>query len=128
MASSRSLRYGLLAVCVVIAIGLALAFQYWPGPLKSAPQIRAIVVLPLRNVSGDSSQQYLADGMTEKLISDLGQISALRVISRTSSMSLRSSNIRFPEIARELGIDGMVDGSVVREGNQIRITAELTDA
>jgi len=128
MASSRSLRYGLLAVCVVIAIGLALAFQYWPGPLKSAPQIRAIVVLPLRNLSGDATQQYLADGMTEKLISDLGQISALRVISRTTSMSLRGSNKKLPEIARELGVDGVVDGSLVRQGNEIRVTAQLTDA
>jgi TolB-like protein len=127
MAGSRVLRYGFLAVCLAIALGLVLAFQHWRARSKSAPQIHAIVVLPLRNVSGDSSQQYLADGMTEKLISDLGQISALRVISRTSSMSIRSSNNGFPEIARELGIDGVVDGSVVREGNQIRITAQLTD-
>lgn len=128
MASSRILRYGSLAVCIAIALGLALAFQHWRARSKSTLQIHAIAVLPLRNVSGDSSQQYLVDGMTEKLISDLGQISALRVISRTSSMSFRSSNNRFPEIARELGIDGVVDGSVVREGNQIRITAQLTDA
>ena len=128
MANSRVLHYGFLAVCIAIALGLALAYQHGRSRSKSAPQIHAIVVLPLSNVSGDSSQQYLADGMTEKLISDLGQISALRVISRTSSMSFRSSNNRFPEIARELGIDGVVDGSVVREGNQIRIIAQLTDA
>ena len=128
MASSRSLRYGLLAVCVVIAIGLALAFHYWRARSNSASQIQAIVVLPLRNVSGDSSQQYLADGTTEQLISDLGQISALRVISRTTSMTLRSSDNRFPEIARQLGVDGVVDGSLVRDGDEIRITAQLTDA
>jgi hypothetical protein len=65
MASSRVLRYGFLAVCIAMALGLALAFQHWRARSKSAPQIHAIVVLPLRNVSGDSSQQYLADGMTE---------------------------------------------------------------
>src|SRR5208283_4901530 len=121
MASSRAFRYSCLAVCIAIALGLVLAFQYWRGPSKSGSQIRAIVVLPLRNISGDSSQQYLADGMTEKLISDLGQISALRVISRTTSMSLKSGENRYLEIARELGVDGVVDGSLVREGNKIRV-------
>ena len=124
--NSRVLRYGLSVVC--IALGLGLAFQIWRLHSNSAPKIHAIVVLPLRNVSGDSTQQYLADGMTEKLISDLGQISALRVISRTSSMSLRSDNNTLPKIARGLGIDGVVDGSVVREGSQLHITAQLTDA
>jgi TolB-like protein/Tfp pilus assembly protein PilF len=128
MAASRVRRYGFFAACIAIALGLALTFQYRRARSKSAPQIQAIVVLPLRNVSGDSSQQYLADGMTEQLISDLGQISALRVISRTTSMSLRSDDNRFPKIARELGVDGVVDGSLVRDGNEIRITAQLTDA
>jgi len=127
-ASSRLLRSGPFVVCIAIALGLGLPFQYWRTRSKSAHQIQAIVVLPLRNVSGDPEQQYFADGMTEKLISDLGKISALRVISRASSMSLRNSNNGFPEIARELGIDDVVDGSVVREGNQIHITAQLTDA
>ena len=126
-ASSRLPRYGLLLLCIAIALGLALAFQHWRTRSKLVPQIQAIVVLPLRNVSGDSTQQYIADGMTEKLISDLGQISALRVISRTSSMSLSSDNKRLPEIARQFGIDGVVDGSVAREGNRLRITAQLTD-
>ena len=128
MASSRLRRYGLLAVCMAIAVGLMLAFQHWRVRSRSAPQIQAIVVLPLRNPSGDSNQQYLADGMTEKLIADLGQISALRVISRTSSMAFSSNNNSFPEIARQLGIDAIVDGSVLREGDQIRVTAQLTDA
>ena len=122
---SLLLRYGLPSICVII--GLGLAFQYWRMRSSTVPRIEAIVVLPLRNVSGDPSQQYFADGMTEQLISDLGQISALRVISRTSSMSLRNGD-SFLQIARELGVDGVVDGSVVREGNQLRITAELTDA
>jgi len=128
MASSRAFLYRFLAVCIAIALGLALALQYWRGPSKSSSQIRAIVVLPLRNLSGDATQQYLADGMTEKLISDLGQISALRVISRTTSMSLKSGENRYLEIARELGVDGVIDGSMVRHGNEIRVTAQLTDA
>lgn len=127
MASPRLQRYSFLVVCIAMALVLALAFQHWRTRSRSAPEIQAIVVLPLRNVSGDLGQQYFADGMTDKLISDLGQISALRVISRTSSMSVRNG-ISFPEIAREFGIDAVVDGSVVREGNQIRITAQLTDA
>jgi len=122
---SRARGYGLVAVC--IALGLALAVQFWRVRSDRVPKIRAIVVLPLHNVSGDPSQQYFADGMTEKLISDLGQISALRIISRTSSMSVRNSD-NFRELARELDVDGVVDGSVVREGSQLRITAQLTDA
>jgi TolB-like protein/Tfp pilus assembly protein PilF len=126
--STRHLRAGLLIALALISGVIYLGLTAWRTRSRPVPQIHAIVVLPLRNVSGDSSQQYFAEGMTEQLISDLGQISALRVISRTSSMSLRGSNNRFPEIARELGIDSVVDGSVVREGNQIRITAQLTDA
>jgi TolB-like protein/Tfp pilus assembly protein PilF len=124
--SSLALRYGLSAVC--IALGLGLAFEYWRPSSKSVSQIQSIVVLPLRNVSGDPRQQYFADGMTEKLISDFGQISALRVISRTSAMTASGSGNSIPELARELGVDGVVDGSVVREGSQLRITAQLTDA
>ena len=121
----RLLRYVLPPVCLII--GLGLSFQYWRTRPNPTPRIKAIVVLPLQNVSGDPSQQYFADGMTEQLISDLGQISALRVISRTSSMSLRNSDT-IPQLGQELGVDAVVDGSVVREGNELRITVELTDA
>jgi len=123
---SRVLGYGLIVFCA--ALGLALATRYWRPRTRSVSPIRAIVVMPLRNASGDPTQQYFADGMTERLISDLGQISALRVISRTSSMSLGNGNISFPEIARKLDIDGVVEGSVAREGGQLRISAQLTDA
>jgi TolB-like protein/Flp pilus assembly protein TadD len=118
-------------VLIALALSLAIAFlsiRAWRDRSNSSPRIHAIVVLPLRNVSGDSSQQYFADGMTEELISDLGQISALRVISATSSMNLKTSKKSFPEMARDLGIDGVLDGSVVRKGSQIRIAAQLTDA
>ncbi len=95
------------------------------GRAASAPgRIESLAVLPLANLSGDASQDYFADGMTEALITDLAQISALRVISRTSVMQV---NVKrpLPEIARELGVDGIVEGSVVRAGDQVRITAQL---
>jgi TolB-like protein/DNA-binding winged helix-turn-helix (wHTH) protein/Tfp pilus assembly protein PilF len=92
------------------------------------PQIRSIVVLPLESLSHDHEQEYFADGMTEALISDLSQISALRVISRTSAMHYKGTKKTLPEIAKELNVDGVVEGSVVRSGNQVRITAQLLQA
>ena len=85
-------------------------------------------MLPLESLSGDASQDYFADGMTDELITDLGQISALRVISRTSVMSYKRVRKPLPEIARELNVDGVVEGTVLRSGNQVRITAQLIKA
>ena len=90
--------------------------------------IRSIAVLPLENLSGDQSQDYFADGMTEALITDLAQIGSLRVISRTSSMRYRDSRKALPEIAKELNVDAVVEGSVVRSGDQVRIDAQLIQA
>jgi TolB-like protein/DNA-binding winged helix-turn-helix (wHTH) protein len=87
--------------------------------------IKSLAVLPLQNLNGDPSQEYLADGMTEELITELSQISALRVISRTSVMRYKGSKKSLPEIAHELGTDGIVEGSVLRSGNKVRITAQL---
>lgn len=98
----------------------------WHSRLNAYPQIHAIVVLPLRNPGGDPTQ-YLADGLTEQLISGLGRFSALRVISRTSAMSVTQTNRSLPDIARQLGVDGVVDGSAVRDGDQIRISVRLSD-
>ncbi|HEY4053476.1 MAG TPA: winged helix-turn-helix domain-containing protein [Terriglobales bacterium] len=89
------------------------------------PPIRSLVVLPLKNLSGDSGQEYLADGMTEALVSRLSGIHDLRVISRTSSMRLKNSDLSVPEIAKALQVDVVVEGSVIREGNRIRVTAQL---
>ena len=125
-ATFKVLRYGFLLLCVAVALGLAAKVLHRRSRSKSIPQIHAIVVLPMRNPGGDADE-YLADGITEKLISDLGRISAAPVISRTSAMSLRQTNRGIPEIARQLGVDGVVDGSVIRDGNQIRITAQLSD-
>jgi TolB-like protein len=87
-----------------------------------------VAVLPLENLSGDASQNYFADGMTDELITDLAQISALRVISRTSVMVYKGARKPLPEIARELNVDAVVEGTVLRSGDQIRITAQLIEA
>ena len=110
------------------AIGLAawVAWQQFYGK-SAAPPIRSIAVLPLRNLSGDAAQEYFADGMTEQLITELSRIHALKVISRTSVMQYKSTKEHLPQIARELGVDGIVEGSVIREGDQVRITVQLLD-
>jgi TolB-like protein len=120
---------------VVVVAGLALTaligyfgFKKWYGDSHAHQGIRSIAILPLKNVSGDSSQEYFADGMTEELINDLGQVSTLRVISLTSAMSFKGTQKKLPDIARELSVDGVVEGSVQREGSQVRISAQLIDA
>jgi TolB-like protein/Tfp pilus assembly protein PilF len=95
---------------------------------QPAARIRSIAVLPLEDLSGDSAQDYFADGMTDELIMNLGQISALRVISRTSVMGYKSVRKPLPEIARELGVEAIVEGSVLRSGASIRIAAQLIEA
>jgi TolB-like protein/tetratricopeptide (TPR) repeat protein len=96
-----------------------------PAP---APVIHSVAVLPFQNLSADSSQEYLADGITEALVTDLAQIHALRVISRTSSWSYKGTTKKLPEIARELDVDAVVEGSVVRSGDRVRVTAQLIAA
>jgi TolB-like protein/DNA-binding winged helix-turn-helix (wHTH) protein/Flp pilus assembly protein TadD len=91
----------------------------------SSPKIRSLAVLPLESLSGDASQDYFADGMTDALIADLGQISALRVISRTSVMTYKRVRRPLPEIARELNVQAVVEGTVMRSGERVRITAQL---
>jgi eukaryotic-like serine/threonine-protein kinase len=112
------------------ALLVAAAIHYW-GASNAADtkpaKISSIAVLPLRNISGDQSQEYFADGMTEQLISDLAQISELRVISRTSVMQYKGANKPLPEIARELNVDAVIEGSVQRSGNQVQVTAQLIE-
>jgi TolB-like protein/DNA-binding winged helix-turn-helix (wHTH) protein/Flp pilus assembly protein TadD len=90
--------------------------------------IRSLAVLPLESLSGDASQDYFADGMTDELITDLGQIGALRVISRSSVMSYKGARKPLAQIARELSVDAVVEGTVLRSGNQVRISAQLIEA
>jgi eukaryotic-like serine/threonine-protein kinase len=100
------------------------------GSLPLAPRdvIRSIAVLPLRNLSNDPSQEYFADGMTESLISDLARIKALRVISRTSAMAYKGSSKSLPEIARELNVDAVLEGSALLISSRVRVSVQLISA
>ena len=100
-----------------------------PGDESAAsPRIASLAVLPLQNLSRDPEQEYFADGMTEALITDLAKIQALRVISRTSIMQYKGVKKPLPQIAKELGVDGILEGSVQRAGDRVRITAQLIEA
>lgn len=91
----------------------------------TTPTITSIVVLPLQNLSGDPNQDYFVDGMTDALIGDLAQLGALRVISRTSAMHYKGTNKSLPEIARELNVDAVVEGTVQRDGDRVHVRAQL---
>ena len=92
------------------------------------PQMRSLAVLPLENLSRDPDEEYFADSMTEAIITDLAKINALRVVSRTSVMRYKRTQKPLPEIAKELNVDAIVEGSVQRAGNRVRITAQLIHA
>ena len=94
----------------------------------AAPRPNSIAVLPLDNLSGDPSEEFFADGMTDQLITDLAKIESLRVISRTSVMQYKGTKKPLPEIARELNVDAIVEGSVIRSGERVRVTAQLLRA
>ena len=94
---------------------------------RQTPRFRALAVLPLENLSHDPEQEYLAEGLTESLITALAKIGELRVVSRTSSMLYRGANKPMREIARELEVDAIVEGTVLRVGDRLRITAQLID-
>jgi TolB-like protein/DNA-binding winged helix-turn-helix (wHTH) protein len=96
--------------------------------LRASPPIRSLAVLPLENLSGDPSQDYFADGMTDELITELARIQDLRVVSRTSVMQVKGSHKSLQEIARELDVDAVVEGSILRSGEKVRIIAQLIDA
>lgn len=123
--SQRALVVGAtLTLLAAVALTYMFVFRATTAPQRS--QIRSLAVLPLENLSGDPAQDYFADGMTEALISNLAQISALKVISRTSVMQYKSARRPpLPQIAKELGVDGVIEGSVQRSGDQVRITAQL---
>ena len=95
---------------------------------SSKPKIKSLAVLPLQNLSGDPAQDYFADGMTEELIGQLSRIHGLQVISRTSSMHFKNTQLSLPEIAKLLGVDAIVEGSVVPEGRQVRVHIQLIRA
>ena len=117
-------------ISVFMLLLLIASFATWTlhSRNRPSPVIRSLAVLPLESLSSDASQDYFADGMTDELISDLGQISALRVISRTSVMAYKHARKPLPEIARELNVDAVVEGTVLRSGDRVRITAQLIEA
>jgi len=114
------------AKAVLLLLVAGAAWRFWPG--AGARQIRSIAVLPLDNFSRDPDQEFFADGMTEQLIADLSQIGSLRVISRTSVMQYKGKRPSLPEIAKGLNVDAVVEGSVLRVGDRVRITAQLLQA
>jgi TolB-like protein/DNA-binding winged helix-turn-helix (wHTH) protein/Flp pilus assembly protein TadD len=117
-----------IPVLVLLVLMASLAAWKLHSRNRPSPGIRSLAVLPFESLSSDASQDYFADGMTDELISDLGQISALRVISRTSVMAYKRARKPLPEIARELNVDAVVEGTVLRSGDQVRITAQLIEA
>jgi TolB-like protein/DNA-binding winged helix-turn-helix (wHTH) protein/Tfp pilus assembly protein PilF len=118
-------RIGTLVLILSLIIFISWRFRARTHP---PPVIRSLAVLPLESLSADASEDYFADGITDELITDLAQISALRVISRTSVMAYKRARKPLPQIARELNVDAVVEGTVLRSGNQVRITAQLIQA
>ena len=123
-----SRRTGLLLAGAATVLAAVVLVPRLLGRATGAGRIDSLAVLPLANLSGDPQQEYFADGMTEELITALAKISALRVTSRTSVMRYKGSRKSLPEIARELSVDAVVEGSVTRSGSQVKITAQLIDA
>lgn len=118
-----------LFAAVLIGTMLAtLTALYVYSHLAHRPSIRSLAVLPLQNLSGDPNQEYFVDGMTDELITDLAQIHSLRVISRTSVMQYKGTHKGLPDIAAQLNVDAVVEGSVLRTDNEVRITVQLVDA
>jgi TolB-like protein/DNA-binding winged helix-turn-helix (wHTH) protein/Flp pilus assembly protein TadD len=125
------IRRAAIGALAVLAVGAVLAgpnLRGWRDRLfmrSPKPQIQALAVLPLTNLSGDSEQEYFVDGMTESLITELGKISNPRVISRQSVMQYKSSKKSLQEIARELNVDAVLEGAVERSGDRVRVTVRL---
>ncbi len=117
--------FGLGAVVILLVLGFTVSRLVRPQSTASASQIHSLAVLPLQNLSADPAQEFFSDGMTDALITDLAQIGSVKVISRTSSMQYKQTKKSLPEIAHELNVDGIIEGTVQRSGDRVRITAQL---
>jgi len=120
-----------LVVCGVVMLALLVVTYFTTRTrLRAATgsKMKSLAVLPLKNLSGDPAQEYFADGMTEEIIGRLSMIRGLRVISRTSAMHFKDTRAPLPEIAKALGVDAIVEGSVIREGGRVRVHAQLIRA
>lgn len=123
---SKSRKFLATAILTPLLVG----FAVWLARVNSrststASRLNSIAVLPLANLSGDPSEEFFADGMTDQLITDLAKVNSLRVISRTSVIQYKGTIKDLPEIARELNVDAIVEGSVIRSGQRVRVTAQL---
>lgn len=116
------------ALAILVLLTLALLMVRNRADVPHRPKIKSLAVLPFQNLSGDPSQDYFADGMTEELIGQLSRNPELRVISRTSSMHFKNTQLSVPEIAKILGVDAVIEGSVVQEGRQVRVHTQLIRA
>jgi TolB-like protein/DNA-binding winged helix-turn-helix (wHTH) protein len=129
IAPPKRRRHLALALCALFALGLVtwITWRYLHAKAAVSP-IRSIAVLPLKNFSGDPSEEFFADGMTDQLITDLAKVGSLRVVSGTSVMQYKGTKKGLPEIARELNVDAIVEGSIGRSGQRVRVTAQLIQA
>ncbi len=126
-AHTQNVGLGLWIGSALLALAALISGKRWYLHSNAASSIHSVAILPLRNFSGVPAQEYFADGMTQELVSDLGQVSTLHVAPIASVMRYKGTSKTEPEIARELAVDGVVEGSVQREGNQVLISVQLTD-
>jgi TolB-like protein/DNA-binding winged helix-turn-helix (wHTH) protein len=124
------LRYGVIGLVTIALVLVSLFAVRYQRAVFSQPKlnVKSIAVLPIRNLSGDPSQEYFSDSLTDELITQLAKRSTLRVVSVASVMRFKNTNVSVPEIARDLKVDAFVEGSVLRSGENVRITAQLIDA
>jgi TolB-like protein len=113
---------------VILVVAAALLGWRFARPLPTQASIQSIAVFPFENLSGDPNQGYLASGIADVLLTNLAQIHSLRVISRTSSLQYQGSRKSLPDIAKELNVDALVEGTFSRSGDRVRITAQLIRA
>src|SRR5438105_3482824 len=132
VAARRPVRARASWIAAIVALLIAVVVMRYVQRIRressEAASIRSLAVLPFENLSGDPAQEYFADGITDELTSRLARTGELRVISRTSAMQYKGARKPLPEIARELGVEGIVEGTVMRAGDQVRITTELARA
>lgn len=129
----RKSRLAVVIPAVILLAVVALSLIAWTAwrSVRAEPtvaSIHSLAVLPLSNLSGDPAEEFFSDGMTDQLITDLARVGSLRVISRTSVMQYKGTRKTLPEIARELNVDAIVEGSVIRSGQRVRVTAQLLQA
>ena len=125
---SRKMTIWMAVAGVAVVVAVALGGYRYTHREPQSMTIRALAVLPFANLSGDSAQDFFVDGITDELITELARMGGVRVVSRTSSMRYKQAHENLPQIARELGVDAVVEGAVARSGNHVRITVQLIRA